>query len=403
MPEINASVTTSWSDGSSPWASVTTSWREGVTLWASLSSYPMPEVPPGGTVAYPTPATVTSTQIEAADVYQVAYTLASVDTRDDTPLEILSAQISTDEDSSVWSLRAVASAATFGKLTSGVQPATIEITANGLTWAFVIDSVSRSRAHNSTNVTVTGRSITAAAGAPFQAEQNWVNVGATTGAQLSAIANLYTGVGVVWEIDDWIIPDQVFTMTGTPLAVVRRVADAAGAVVRSDRKSATLYVSPRYPTLPNEWPVIASNVTVAWEAVETESYERTDRPEYTGVYLSGQQGGLFGYVHLNGTNGATLHPFVTDLLLTDVPALRQRGTAILGSSGQQARQTITLPVLTAPGQPGVVDLGYTVRVMDPAGDWVGICRSVSVQIDHGRMRQTLTLERHTKLIEGTAL
>lgn len=404
MPKLYQTVTTSWREAARLWsAAVSTSWREGVRLWSTPSAYTMPALPPGGTLAYPQPPAVTSKIIGAAAVYSSVHVLAGEDLRDNSPLEVLSATIATDEDSAVWTLRASVSQASWGKLTGGDQPAVIVITVDGIQWAFVVDSVSRSRAFNSDSVSVIGRSLSATAGAPFQAERNWVNTGDINAAQLATYAAAYAAVPVTWEIADWIIPDKVFAITGTPLAVVRRLADAVGAVVRSDKINPGLFVSPRYPTLPNEWDVLAADVVVAWEAVETESFERADAPSYDAIYLSGQQAGAFGYARLAGTAGAFLHPFVTDLLLTDEPALRQRATAILGAGGPQARVTMSLPVLTGANEPGVLELGQVVRVRDPAGEWVGMVRSVSVAADLTQVRQQVILERHTSLIEGTEI
>jgi hypothetical protein len=404
MPRLYQTVSTSWREAARLWsAAVSTSWREGVRLWSTPSAYTMPSLPPGGTLAYPQPPAVASKIIAAANVYSSVHVLAGQDLRDNSPLEVLSATIATDEDSAVWTLRASVSSASWGKLTGGDQPAEVVITIDGIQWAFTVDSVSRSRAFNSDSVTVVGRSLSATAGAPWQAERYWVNTGDINAAQLATYAAAYAAVPVTWEVADWIVPDAVFSITATPLAVVRRLADAIGAVVRSDRINPGLFVSPRYPSLPNEWEVQSADVVVAWEAVETESFERADAPAYDAVYLSGQQAGSFGYARLAGTAGAFLHPFVTDLLLTDEPALRQRATAILGAGGPQARVTLSLPILTGAGEPGVLDLGAVVRVKDPAGEWAGMVRAVTVTAELTQARQQVILERHTSLIEGTEI
>lgn len=403
MPRIWQVGTTGWADQSRLWATGTTGWGDQTRLWAlAPSEYIMPAPPPGTTPTNPQPATPTYTIPEAA-VYSSTHTMSATDTRDNSALPFETVTVATDADSAVWSLSATGPASLFTKLTTGDQPATLEVAFGGSVWAFVVDSVSRTRGFGETAVTVRGRSLTAAAGSPFQPEQNWVNDGATTGYQMASIANLYTGVSVVWEVEDWVIPDRVFSFSGTPLAVVSRVAEAIGAIVRSDRRLATLYVSPRYLTMPNQWPVLAPTVSVAFSAVESESYERADRPPYNGVYLSGQQSGQYAYVSVRGTNGAVLHPFVTDLLLTDPVALRQRGQSILGASGERANVTITLPVLTGAGLPGVCELGWTLKILDPAGEWFGVVRSVSASATHGGARQTLQLERRVSLLEGTAL
>lgn len=398
-------VSTAWRDAARIWSTVSTAWRDGVRLWAAPSGYTLPSVPPGGVVANPAPPSAATTSIPARSSYHVVHTMSAVDQRDSSPIDLVDVSISTDVDSVVWSLRATAAggAETFNQLTSGDPPVILSVNLSGIEWAFVIDSVSRSRAHNADQVSLTGRSVTAACGTPFQPETNWTNNGATTGAQLAALSNLYTGVSVEWGVTDWIIPDQVFSFSGTPMAVVKRVAEAVGAVVTSHQTLPLLYVRPRYPTMPNAWIAGAPEVDIAFEAVVTESFERADQPEYTGAYLSGQQAGALGFVQLDGTNGGTLHPLVTDLLLTEGPAIRQRGESILGASGEQARVTLALPVLQGVGEPGVLSLGQIAQVRDPSSNWRGMVRAVSVTARHGSMSQSVTFERHTRLIEGTVV
>jgi hypothetical protein len=404
MPSVHATLGAPWDDGATAHlAGFDMPWKDGVTVHAGMSTYTPGSPPGGGTPTGPTAASLF--EIAARPTYNVVHEVSLTDLRDDTVLDVTDLAIAADEDSVFWTLRATGPGLLYAKLTSGAQPAQVEATIDGVAWRFAVDSVGRSRGFESDSVSFTGRSLTVAASSPYQVDSNWVNDGETTAAQMAAIANIYTGLEVVWMLDDWVIPDQIFTFTGTPLGVVRRVAEAVGAMVVSDRSEFRVVVTPRYPILPNEWPVAPVDVQIAFEAVQLEQFERADRPEYDGVYLSGQQGGATGFVRLAGTAGATLHPLVTDLLLTEEPALRQRGMAILGQSGGQARVSLTLPVLTGAGEPGVLDLNQIVRVLDPAGTWFGLVRSVSVSASSvefdPRVRQVVVLERHTKLLTGT--
>lgn len=405
MPSVHAVVGAPWAEGSLVHGgAVALSWRDGVTLHAGMSGYTPGESPEGSVPAYPVAPSML--EIAARKTYRSVHTITVKDLRDDAPLDVTNLSIATDEDSVFWTLRGSGPGPMFDKLMAGAQPAQVEVTIDGMVWNFAIDTLTRSRGElGATTVSFTGRSITVAASSPYQIDSNWTNDGVTTAAQTAAIANLYTGLEVVWRIEDWLIPDQIFSFTGTPLGVVRRLAEAVGAIVVSDRAAYRVTVMPRYPVMPNAWPVTPPDVQIALDAIQAETFERADRPEYDGVYVSGQQGGVVGFVRLDGRAGAVLHPLVTDLLLTEDPALRQRGEAILGASGGQARMSETLPVLTGPSEPGVLDLNQLVRVLDPAGAWHGLVRSVAVSASDlasdPRVRQVVGLERHTKLIEGT--
>lgn len=402
MPStIHTSVGSPWDDGSTiHGAGPSLPWGDGVTIHAGPSAYTPGPPAGGGTPTGPMPGVALYT-IASRATYDVPHTMVVTDLRDDAVLAVESVSMSCDEDSILWTLRASGGDALYSKLTAGEQPAQVKVDIDGELWVFIIDSVSRTRTFGQSNVTVSGRSPAVAAGSPYEADQNWVNDGISTGAQIAAVANLYTGLAVAWEIEDWLVPDRVFSFSGTPLAVVARVAEAVGAVVQADRTAYSVRVMPRYPLLANEWPAVAPDVEIALAAVLSEQYERADRPEYTGIYLAGQQQGAVGFVRLAGTSGVNLHPLVTDLLLTEEPALRMRGEAILGASGGQASMTLTLPLLTGAGEPGVLTKGQLVRVIDPAGTWEGLVRSVAVNATLPVVTQTVVLERHTKMIEGT--
>lgn len=86
---------------------------------------------------------------------------------------------------------------------------------------------------------------------------------------------------------------------------------------------------------------------------------------------------------------------VTDALLTDSPAHTERAKAVLGRCGWRANVTMTLPVNTTAGYPGVLPMGGLVGVVDTDGEWRGMVRSVSIKAGGGPVvNQTVTLERH---------
>jgi hypothetical protein len=227
--------------------------------------------------------------------------------------------------------------------------------------------------------------------------------GDTSAAQIAASANLVTGLEVVWGVTDWPIPDRVFSHVGTPLSVVKRLADSIGAMAKSDRFGYSVRVLPRYSVLANELASTPPDVEIAAEAILTESFERIDRPDYDGVYCMGQQQGAFAFVRLAGTSGANQAPLVTDALLTDNDACSQRGMAVLGSSGQRQRHSLTLPVLSGSGEPGVLDVGMLVRVVEPGITWYGVVRGVAVTLAAPTARQVIQVERHTRLLAGTTI
>ncbi len=400
MAQVTATLTTPWGLGAALWAAaVVTPWGTGSAIWSTGGSY-TPGSPPGG--GTPTaPGTGAGLTVSAAAAYNLAHTLDVRDLRDDSVLPVDRVSISTDRDSIVWTLRASGGAALFARLSTGQQPPRVRVVVDGAAWEFVLESVVRTRQHPGAQVSIEGRSLACAAGAPYQAEQTWAVEGDTTAAQIATAANLYTELDVQWAIDDWPVPEGVFSFVGTPLAVVRRVAEAAGAVAQSLRTGYGVTVRPRYALLPNEWASAAPELELPLAVVETESFQLDEQPPYDGVVVAGQQQGVIGLVRLAGTSGAFQAPMVTDVLITDAIAVRQRGQATLGRSGQQQIHSIRLPVVSAGGVAVVPDPGWLVRVMDTPS-WVGLVTAVQLDVELPSAAVTLTLERHTKLIDGTA-
>ena len=119
-----------------------------------------------------------------------------------------------------------------------------------------------------------------------------------------------------------------------------------------------------------------------------------NNPAYEGVYVSGQAQGVLGLVKRSGTGPSLYAPMVTDALATDLAAVRQRGAAVLGAGGAQATMGLSLPLLLAPGEPGLIEPGMLVEVMDPDDPWRGIARSLSVRFDGSTVQQSVQLERH---------
>lgn len=399
MAEIISLTRLPWADGSSILSSpVRVVWADGTALYSTGGTYTAPSPPAGGTPAVPN--LTARTAIAAASSYNLVSTCTVIDLRDGQPVPVDSVSFNTDEDALFWALSLAGGQALYDKLKAGVQPATVAVTLNGEEWRFVIEDVPRQRRHGEATVRASGRSLTCLAGAPYEFEQNWSLAGDTTALQLAAAANVNTGLAIEWGLIDWPIPDGVFSHAGTPLSVVKRVADAVGAMIQSDPKDFTVRVVPRYDLLPNEWPTVAPDAQLAEAALESEGYENTNKPAYDGVYVLGQQGGAAAFVRLAGTSGANLKPMVTDALLTDLVACQQRGMAELGRSGEQQRHTLTLPVYSGTGEPHVLRVGKIVKVMEPT-PWWGMVRSVAVQAQFGEASQTVTVERHTRLVDGT--
>lgn len=412
MPDVQGALVAPWGRAQALAGAVVLPWGQAARLQAFGTAYTPPEPPPGSTEVTLDDLRATTT-LGAASVYRQAHTAEVTDLRTGDRLPVARLTIDLQDGSDLWSLSATsapdAGGDLFRRLTDRTATPAVQVTIDGRVWRFLVETVSRPRADTGRTVTFGGRSLAAAADAPFQLQTTYSADAPTTAAQLAAGALLQAGVELDWQLVDWVIPEGAVSLTATPLGVVRALAAAVGAVVEAHPSDARVSVRSRYASLPNEWAYLPPDVQVHGSAIVTDSFEVADKPAYTGIFVAGQQSGGLTYVKLEGTSGADQAPMVSDALLTEETARVERARAELGAGGQQARVTATLPVRTGTGEPGVLQRGWVARVVDPEGGdteiWFGAVRSVNVSLtlpgegsDGFSLRQTVSLERHTKHI-----
>lgn len=327
-------------------------------------------------------------------VYMTVHTLVAELLPSLEPVVLREVAIASDDDGFGWSFSGNGPEHLLDQLAplSGL-PRQIRVTLDGISWVFAVQSLSRSRRFGEHRVAVQGASVTALLGDPYMPEQTWLDANGATAQQLVAQALQFTGVGIQWDITDWYVPPGVWSFQGTPLAAALRVAEAAGAVLRSHRTDSELIFAPRYPVMPWEWGSTAVNVEMPAAVISTDELRPDARPDYNAVYISGQAGGVLGHVRRVGTAGDLLAPQVTDSLITHADAARQRGRAVLGAGGKKLIQTVTMPLLTGGTNPGLVPPGYLVQVNDIDEVWRGLVRGISVNAALPTVRQTISIER----------
>lgn len=401
MAQLTAKLRTPWGAAVALWsARLRTPWAAAAALWSTGGAYTPPAPPVGGTPTGPSGAA--GITVATANVFNLVHALEVRDLRDDTVLPVEAVAIATERGSVFWTLRASGGPALFSRLSAGEQPPRVRVTLDGAVWEFVVEAVLRTRQHAAAQVSIEGRSLACAAGAPYESDRLWAIEGDTTAAQIAAAANLFTELDVRWGLDDWLVPEGVFSVTGTPLAVVQRVAEAGGGEVQALRAGYGVTVRPQYLVLPNEWEEVAPDVELPLAVLDEESFRVTDQPPYDGVVVAGQQQGIIGLVRLAGTSGGNQAPMVSDPLITEVPAARQRGQAVLGRSGKQQEHSLRLPLPRVSDVAVVPERGQLVRVMD-SPPWVGMVVSVQVSAQLPAASLSLTLERHTEAIVGTTV
>lgn len=338
-----------------------------------------------------------------ARFYMAVHSIQAFRLPDNTELPIYNVSLAADRGSFAWTFSANGPDSLFDALApSSGLPAQIKFVIDGMQWAFVVDSLQITHEFGKRGARISGRSATALVGAPYSRVSDRLNSSPMTAQQIATAALDLTGVGLDWGITDWLVPTGAWSHTGTPLAAVQAVAEAAGGYLQSHRLDPIFLVRHPYPTLPGGLPggpwnwgsgTFSADVELAPDALITTSIERKDGPDLNGIYVSGTNQGVIALVKRSGTAGEKLGTMISDALITHADAAMQRGLWMLGQAGAKHMVQITLPVLTGTGRPGVLDVGQLVQINETT-PWRGMVRAVAVDAKLPSVRQNVTIERH---------
>jgi hypothetical protein len=343
--------------------------------------------------------------IYPARFYMTTHNLTAQRLADGAAVPLYDCTLSADVGSFAWQFSASGPESLFAQLAPATGPDSavpqlLQITLDGLVWVFLVESLKRVHSFGRRSVSISGRSQTALIGAPWVRDIAFNNTVDSTAQQLADQAVDLSGVLVDWGITDWLVPASAWSYTGSTLAAVQAIAEAAGGYLQSHRSAPTLQVRHPYPPRPDgssggpwNWGAGAADVALAPDAIITSSIDRRDGADINAVYASGTSQGVLALIKRAGTAGDKLAAMQTDALITAAEAAQQRGLSILGPAGPKHAISLDLPVLTGAGQPGVIDVGSLVQVND-ATPWRGRVRSVSVNAAMPTARQTISLERH---------
>lgn len=316
---------------------------------------------------------------------------------DGTPLSATALSISIDADSWTFGWSGTITGSELALVTPPGLGSPIELEAkiNGQAFRLLAESLQRDRSFPASRIRISGRGIAAALADPYNPIVTRSNATAMTAQQLADAALTVSGVGIGWTIDwqlaDWLVPIGAWNHTGTMIEAVGRIAAAAGGYITAAAATQDITIRHRWPVLPWDLATTVPDIILPAAAVQQEGIAWTERPDYNGVWVSGESQGVLAHVRRTGTIGDVLAQMVTDPLITHDDAARQRGTAILAETGRSATMTLSLQVLP---ETGVMQVGQIVRFEDGAEVRTGIVRSVSVAYQHPRLRQTIEVECH---------
>lgn len=279
----------------------------------------------------------------------------------------------------------------------------ITVNINGFIFAIIAEEHSRRRQFVSHSHTLSGRSITARLGADYAQAQGLL--GNHTGLidqdsySSQIVQQQLNGLGVQidrWEAADWLIPANVYSITGkTPIAVIADIATAAGGFISSHPHDAKLSLKPRWTKPAWELATATPAVTLPADVIRQIDDSKRVNPRYNTITLtSTTQGGI---VYRNGQGRDKDAPTVDNILYTDRDVIVPAGIALLSDSGRHTEYTLTLRWMNKYNLP-LAELGQIWQVNDPEGAWRGVVTAVNVQVkledDVPTIWQTVSLDRY---------
>lgn len=347
-------------------------------------------------ILFGAPSTAALISVPIQEVYLTinSATLIRLDTGDEIPVS--SASVAIDYESWTWTLSAAAPGRALSQLqrNSNGDPVAVRLTVNGTPLHFLVESISRDRSFASSALRIQGRGFAAELDAPYAPTMSFANAFARTGRQLLDDILTLNGVPIGWSIDkalftDWNVPAKVFSHSGTYISALNAVAGAIGAYIQPHDTERKLDVLLRYPTPAWAWGDVVPDFELPAAVTSQESIEWVTNPNYDRVFVVGQENGITGQYSRAGSAGTLVAATVTDPLITEAAAARQRGRAVLSEGGQIANVTLRLPVLA---ETGIIRPGKFVRYVDGSTVRKGLVRGVSADVAMPTIYQTVRVE-----------
>ena len=277
----------------------------------------------------------------------------------------------------------------------GDPPVEVEASFNGHVYRLLVEKVAARRSFPNDTVQISGRGKNAVLASPHAPVLSFGNSETRTAQQLMNDVLTFNGVpigwGVDWGLTDWLVPAGVFNARGSYIDGLSSIVSAAGGYLQPHPTDDTILARLRYPVAPWDWTPGMADYELPSAAVSNEGIDWIDKANYNRVYVSGQSAGILGRVTRAGTAGDLVAPMITDPLITEAAAARQRGISILADTGRQAMVSLRVPVFD---ETGVIHPGKMVRYVDGTEARLGIVRSTGIEFSGPELWQNLTVETH---------
>ena len=336
--------------------------------------------------------------------YVVLNEISVVRLPDRLPIHVDQVAIAGGRDAWCWDARlALADPSQLAELAPTVTgPRKVEITLNGYAWVVAIEAFDKADTWGSTDVALSGRSVTAQLAEPYAAPRTRETTQDRTMLQLADAEVAGSEVTADYGTVSWLVPGGAWYYDGlTPMAALQRIAAASGGVVQSHPTDPVVQIRARYPVSPWGWTTTTPDVVIQDDILTGLRLQLQSKPLYDAVIVAGERVGVAARVRRDGEAGQTYAPQQVDPLMTHADGTRERGRNVLSDRGGQASIEHDLPLFGGPlqeGQPGLVLPLMLAQRVAGEGTWHGLVTAVRIEARRQDKAvdivQTVTIERH---------
>ena len=325
---------------------------------------------------------------------------------DGTPLELLSASLTTDMNSFCWQGNISLYPEDFAKINmDGRSPgaeAEITLTINGEAWVFIAEDYSDSRSFGKKTYTVKGRSKTAKLTGDYAKSKNGTISSDLYARQIADLQLEFLPFTIAaWNIADWFVPGGSYNITDkTPMDNLMDIAGAAGGFVCSDPAKAEITFKPRWPAAAWEVNKASAAITIPDSVIAEISGQKRVNKRCTSVFVwaDHEAGGKGADVYRAGTDRTDRASAQVHALYTDLPVHQAAGIAALSDTGIHKIETVKLPWSTDYSIPRAA-VGDIWQFNEQSGYWRGVITGVAISVDveaEGAIVvwQSLTVDRY---------
>ncbi len=334
-------------------------------------------------------------------VYFMIPTMSAVRLPERTEVKLLSATLGTDGASWGWTFSASMPATDLPLVnpSTHTDPVELEVTINGYVWTVLVEGCDDQRRFGLKTANIRGRSRSAVLAADYAPPRSRTQTSDRTASQLADEELVGTGWTLVWDALDWLVPGGTFSYADlAPIDALVQIAASVGARIETDRAALELRAVPSYDISPWEWGAATPYAILPANIVAGADGSWQGGPNANGVYVYSENAGFGALVRITGTAGEIQVPMVVDRLTVSADPARERGRQELARASKIKTETVSVPLMPSPADPGLIPLGALLEIDDGSATWRGQC--MGVRIDASRsgtafsVRQQLQVERH---------